>query len=273
MASAPDRQEQLAQENEELRARLAEAEETLRAIREGEVDAIVVAGPGGEQIFSLTGAEQVYRLIAETMSEAALTVAFDGTVLFANAQSGQLLRRPLEQIVGHPLSDFVHPDHRAAGDALLVIAQNQRVRQRLVLLAADGTAVPTHVASSILDQPGGRSICLTVADLTELENSTDLVQELRSQQEELRKSRAAALNLVEDAIEARQEAERTAAELAAREAELREANEDMARFNQVAVGRELRMIELKEEVNELCAQAGLPPRHSLDFDEPQPPSA
>ncbi len=55
------------------------------------------------------------------------------------------------------------------------------------------------------------------------------------------------------------------------EAALREANEDMAHFNQVAVGRELRMIELKEEVNELCAQAGLPPRHSLDFDEPQAP--
>ncbi len=217
MAAARKTRQQLASENEELRARLAEAEETLRAIREGEVDAIVVSGPGGERVFSLTGAEQVYRLIAETMSEAALTVAVDGTVLFANAQLGQLLRRPLEQIVGRPLRDFVHPDYRAAGDALLVIAKSQRVRQRLVFQAADGTGVPTHVASSILDQPAGRSICLAVGDLTELENSTELVQQLRSQQEELRKSRAASLNLVEDAIEARQEAER--ASLALRESE------------------------------------------------------
>ncbi len=392
--------QQLAAENEEVRARLAEAEETLRAIREGEVDAVVVSGPKGEQIYTLSSAEQVYRLIAETMSEAALTVALDGTVLFANAQLGQLLGRPLEQIVGRHLGDFVHPDHRATGDALLVIAQNQPVRQRLVFQNADGQPVPTHVASSLLDQPAGRSLCLTVGDLTVLENSTELVRELRRHQKalhesefryrtvgentydfefwidpegrylyaspackrvygrdaaefmadptlrrrtvhpddlarfdqhvadeqatrtsgrvefrivrpdgdlcwvahvcqpvfdehgqymgvrgsnrdvterkqaegELRSSRAAALNLMEDAIEARHEAERTAAELAAREAQLRETNEDLARFNQVAVGRELRMIELKKDVNALCAQAGLPPRHSLDFDdEPQAP--
>ena len=36
--------EQLLAENAELRARLEEAEETLRAIREGEVDAIIVTG-------------------------------------------------------------------------------------------------------------------------------------------------------------------------------------------------------------------------------------
>ncbi len=31
-----------------------------------------------------------------------------------------------------------------------------------------------------------------------------------------------------------------------------------------SVGRELRMIELKEEVNALCAEAGKPPRYMLD---------
>jgi hypothetical protein len=45
--------------------------------------------------------------------------------------------------------------------------------------------------------------------------------------------------------------------------ELRARNEEMDRFNRASVGRELRMIELKEEVNQLCGQAGLPPRYPL----------
>ena len=39
-----------------LRARLAEAEETLRAIRAGETDAVVVSGKRGQQVFTLEGA-------------------------------------------------------------------------------------------------------------------------------------------------------------------------------------------------------------------------
>jgi PAS domain S-box-containing protein len=47
--------------------------------------------------------------------------------------------------------------------------------------------------------------------------------------------------------------------------ELRELNEEMTIFNNAAVERELRMIELKKEINELCARAGLPLRYDLDF--------
>ena len=42
--------------------------------------------------------------------------------------------------------------------------------------------------------------------------------------------------------------------------------EDLARFNRAAVGREVRMIDLKKEINELCAAAGQPPRYALDFE-------
>ena len=49
-------------------------------------------------------------------------------------------------------------------------------------------------------------------------------------------------------------------------AELRAHAEELARFNSIAVGRELRMIELKKEVNELCQQLGLPARYPLDFE-------
>ena len=51
-----------------LRTRLAEAEETLRAIRTGEVDTVVVAGKEGPQVFTLKGAEHAYRMLIESMN-------------------------------------------------------------------------------------------------------------------------------------------------------------------------------------------------------------
>jgi two-component system, chemotaxis family, sensor kinase Cph1 len=61
--------------------------------------------------------------------------------------------------------------------------------------------------------------------------------------------------------------------VADRTAELRASNEEMTRLNRAMTGRELRMIELKKEVNEICRQSGQPPRYLLDFEKEQPPSA
>ncbi|HMD68054.1 MAG TPA: PAS domain S-box protein, partial [Chitinivibrionales bacterium] len=49
--------------------------------------------------------------------------------------------------------------------------------------------------------------------------------------------------------------------------ELRVSNEELARFNRVAVDRELRMIELKKQVNELCGKAGMEPRYKVEVGE------
>ena len=58
-------QEKLLAENEDLQARLDEAEEALRTIRNSEVDAIIVPGVGGEQVFTLKGADHLYRVLIE----------------------------------------------------------------------------------------------------------------------------------------------------------------------------------------------------------------
>jgi PAS domain S-box-containing protein len=60
--------DQLLRENERLRAELAEVQETLRAIQSGGVDAVVVNGPAGEQLFTLRGAEYAYRKDGQILS-------------------------------------------------------------------------------------------------------------------------------------------------------------------------------------------------------------
>ncbi|HSQ04435.1 MAG TPA: PAS domain S-box protein, partial [Burkholderiales bacterium] len=64
-------------------------------------------------------------------------------------------------------------------------------------------------------------------------------------------------------ITARKQADKA---LAQSHAELQLRAEELARFNSVAVGRELRMIELKKEVNELCQRHGEVERYPLEFE-------
>ena len=209
----------------ELKARLAEAEETLRAIREGEVDAVVVSGAGGEQVYSLVGAESVYRQIVDTMKEAAVTVALDGTILYANGRFGEFVKQPVEQVVGHDLRQFVAAGDRAAVEAILTQSREVPVRQRLVFTASDGTAVAAHISPNVLDVPHGRSICIVATDLTELENSSELVARLRLQQGALRESEERLREALADAVAARAMTEETNRELLGEIADRKRAEE------------------------------------------------
>jgi two-component system CheB/CheR fusion protein len=55
--------------------------------------------------------------------------------------------------------------------------------------------------------------------------------------------------------------------------QLRDHIKELERFNRLAVGRELRMVELKKEINALLARAGEPPRYKIEPEDPPPQSA
>ncbi|MHB8879119.1 MAG: sensor histidine kinase [Myxococcaceae bacterium] len=150
-----------------LRARLREAEETLRAIRSGEVDAIVVATPEGEAIYTLEGAERSYRVLVEKMTEGAVTLRDDGTVLYANSRFARLVGTPLERVIGASLFPRVAPEHRHQVEALLREGSRALARGEAELLDGGGSRVPVHLSVSPMSDEQPLSLCLVVTDLTE----------------------------------------------------------------------------------------------------------
>src|ERR1041385_1388228 len=91
-------------ELQQLKARLASAEDMIAAIRGGEVDAVLVSGPTGDELLTLAGAEDGYRVFVENMSEGAVTCAGDGTILYSNRGFAQIISRAVEEIVGRKIS-------------------------------------------------------------------------------------------------------------------------------------------------------------------------
>jgi len=179
---------QLLEEIEELRRQLEEAEQALEAIRSGDVDALVVADSRGERIYTLTGAEHVYRVIVETMNEAAATVDADGTILYCNQRFCDLMKTPMQDTLGRSIQGFAARPQQAPLETLMTDAQAAPVQRRITLQAADGVAVPVLLSASLLHANGTTSLCLVASDLTELEESANSIRVLREHQQALEES-------------------------------------------------------------------------------------
>ena len=156
-------------ENEDLRAKLDEAKDTLRAIRSGEADSLVVMGDGGEQIFALRGADQAYRILIENMSEGALTVNASGMIIYANRRFAEMLKSPLEKVIGSQITTWIAPDSYQAFEQLLSHKSEKNNRKELDLVADDCTRVPISLSSSFpLLKETEDMTCLLATDLTEI---------------------------------------------------------------------------------------------------------
>jgi len=163
-------------ENQELRHRLKEAEETLRAIGEGEVDAIVVTGSRGEQVFTLKGANQSYRLVLQTMSEGAVTTTATGNILFCNQRFAEMLKTPLERVIGASFFQFLAPEERAIMTDFFQVAGERGDRRESQLRTGNGSELPVHVSASPLITEEMRGVSLVITDLSERKKAEAALQ-------------------------------------------------------------------------------------------------
>ena len=112
---------------------LADTKEILRAIQAGEVDALVVTRKEGQQVFTLEGAEHPYRVVIETMTEGTATLSNDGTVLYCNNRFSEILKTPMEIIVGGYLDSYLSEKNLAEFKRMLKASRTKTVRGELVL--------------------------------------------------------------------------------------------------------------------------------------------
>jgi signal transduction histidine kinase/CheY-like chemotaxis protein len=149
----------------ELELQLQEANDTLDAIRNGEVDAVVVGGPAGQFVYTLENADRPYRVLVEQMKEGAITLNADGLMLYANRSFGDLVERPISELIGSSLFD--HVDDTSLLTSMLSIGEPDAAE--LNLLRATGGPVPVNMSIVELQVGNGapRMLSCIVTDLSQ----------------------------------------------------------------------------------------------------------
>jgi len=163
---APLSATELARENEELRHQLREAEELIVAVRTGAIDALAIQGADGPRIFTLEGADHGYRTLIEQMNEGALLLSPEGMVLYCNGALAELLRCPLEEVLGSDVISFVPATFQAYWADLVAQGWVSRVRGELPLQTRRGLLQPFTVSMNALTFDGALALAVLVTDVS-----------------------------------------------------------------------------------------------------------
>lgn len=143
-----------------------EAQETLRAIMAGEVDALVVEGSEGPAVYTLKDANHPYRVMIERMSEGAVILGHDSTVLYCNCSFADFVGTDKSAILAQPILACVAPEHHRRLSSVLSLARSSPAAAELDLVSRRGV-LPVYLSASPIDIDDWKScIALVITDLT-----------------------------------------------------------------------------------------------------------
>lgn len=168
-------------ESVNLKSRLEETEETLRAIRQYMVDAFVVTRSNGVEVVTLSNADFPYRMMVESMNEGAVTLIPDGTIFYCNVRFAEMVQRDAEKLIGVRFQDLILPEQQKTFDTLFIQAGRQGSRGEFSLQTSHGNTIPVQLSIYELegDTTGGISIIAT--DISEQVRAEEKIRSLASQ--------------------------------------------------------------------------------------------
>ena len=176
-------------EKADVLQRLEEAEETLRAIRQGAVDAFVVNEGNGSRVYTLEGADRPYRILIERMQQGAAVLSTDGRINYCNLSLAELLKIPHEKLIGMSLDEFVGTASRSDYRSLLEEGRVRGGHAEVELRPSEGTVLPAYISMSPLLSTAAVQIGVVVTDLTSEKRHAEIVaahQALHESEERLR---------------------------------------------------------------------------------------
>ncbi|HEU5053734.1 MAG TPA: PAS domain-containing sensor histidine kinase [Hanamia sp.] len=160
----------------ELRQQLEEANEMIEAIRNGQIDALVVKDDTGPKVYTLKTADQTYRVFIEKMREGAVTLNKKGLILYSNTRFASMLNLSLEKIIGSYFKDYIDSSFAESFDALFEHGWHTECKGEVSFLTADGKSIPVLLSLTNLELDEGLALSIIITDLTDQKK---IEQELR----------------------------------------------------------------------------------------------
>jgi len=157
--------EELVGEIEELSLQLQEANETIQAIRTGQVDALVVQTENGAQLYTLKTADHTYRVFIEKMKEGAVTLDSNGIILYSNSQFAAIVNLPLTRVVGLPIIDLIPVESRDAFRAVTEQGWESDSKGEILLRNKNKELIPFLLSVTSLELDEGTALSVILTDL------------------------------------------------------------------------------------------------------------
>lgn len=167
---------------EELHRQLEEANNTIEAIRTGQVDALIVKEKSGHQLYTLKSADQTYRVFIEKMMEGGVTLNQQGIILYSNTSFAGMVAAPLPKIIGSYFYGFVATESISLLANLLDQGWKSESKGEINLLSKKGDIIPVLISLATLELDDGLALSLI---LTDLSNQKQIEQELKFKNEQL----------------------------------------------------------------------------------------
>ena len=180
---------------EELRAQLGEANDTINAIRAGQVDAVVVQGENGPCLYSLKTADHTYRVFIEKMKEGALTLNSAGIILYCNSQFASMVNLPLATVIGACMTDFIPKESLAEYKRIAEQGWQSDTKGEIFLRNRNNELIPFLLSVTSLELDEGIALSIILTDLT-LQKENE--KQLQTKNKELQTARQRADKLNEE---------------------------------------------------------------------------
>lgn len=156
---------QMQDEIAELKIQLFEAREAIEAIRTGQIDAFILEGESGKELYTLKTADHAYRIIVEKMGQGAVTLDADGLIHYCNSQFASMIEESLTTIIGMKFENFVKEDQKQSFSNLFQQAWEQNETGECILQAKSRT-VPVQLSMTSIDMSGINALSIIVTDLS-----------------------------------------------------------------------------------------------------------
>ena len=182
MCNEPRTKPMLVAEIAELRSQLEGAEETLRAIRNGEVDAFVIESAAGPRLYTLQGSDAASnRFLGEILaqvSDAVIAIDGDQRVTYVNAAAERQYGIGASEVLGKILSNvyesrWLHPGTKAAATTALL--EHGEWRGESVHVRHDGREVNVESSVTVLRETIGHAagVLAVIRDISDRKQAED----------------------------------------------------------------------------------------------------
>src|SRR5712671_880981 len=128
---------------------------------------------GGDCVFTSTGAEQPYRVLVEAMNDGALTLLPDGTILYSNSRFADLVKTPLQHVIGSSFHHFLSGSAHPKFDSLLNLAVQGGSKGEFKLQGADAALLPVYLSIGCWETHDMKALCMVVSEISERKRAED----------------------------------------------------------------------------------------------------